>query len=388
MNVLIEKPNGTLVQMPQAKWGYCRLRPRYSQWRELLYGTPQAAVGMTVLVEKPNGRFVRMPYAKWEHCRNHPLYSSWQRVRHRAGPGEEHAGAITQPQKHAHFQGWIFQDDHWYRDPESAHQTSDGWTADPPKRQAENGEIDFTLAYEAPIDVVVPLSRGSVWQDNELRYALRSVERNLAGLRRVYIVGHRPDWLRSIIHLPADDLDRNKDANIIEKILLACEQPELSQRFLFLSDDQVLLEPCWPADFGPFYAGDARALGGRSRSRWRRRLLRTGQQLAAAGLPSANYDLHVPTVMEREMARAVFAQWEDCIKDGMCVCTLYHNAAGGTSCSLGNTRARFETPRYDAVAIQQALRGRRFLQYNDRGLTPAFRQVLADLFPEKSSFEA
>jgi hypothetical protein len=56
-----------------------------------------------------------------------------------------------------------------------------------------------------PIDVVYPLGTGSVWQDNELRYSLRSLEKNFPDLGRVYVVGHKPDWLGNVEHIPFGD---------------------------------------------------------------------------------------------------------------------------------------------------------------------------------------
>ena len=48
------------------------------------------------------------------------------------------------------------------------------------------------------IDVVIPLGTGSRWQDNELRYCLRSIEKNLSGVNEVVIVGEKPKWLTNV----------------------------------------------------------------------------------------------------------------------------------------------------------------------------------------------
>jgi hypothetical protein len=73
------------------------------------------------------------------------------------------------------------------------------------------------------IDVVYTLGTESSWQDNELRYSLRSLERNFPDLGRVWIVGHKPAWLTGVVHIPMADVHKqNKDANLIDKILAAC----------------------------------------------------------------------------------------------------------------------------------------------------------------------
>jgi len=70
------------------------------------------------------------------------------------------------------------------------------------------------------IDVVYPLGSGSAWDNNELRYSLRSLENNLLDLGRVFVVGQRPPWLVEAVHIPMEDTHRhNKDANLIDKVL-------------------------------------------------------------------------------------------------------------------------------------------------------------------------
>jgi hypothetical protein len=30
------------------------------------------------------------------------------------------------------------------------------------------------------------------------------MEKNLIGLGKVFLIGHKPDWVRNVIHIPAD----------------------------------------------------------------------------------------------------------------------------------------------------------------------------------------
>jgi len=47
------------------------------------------------------------------------------------------------------------------------------------------------------------MSDESSWgDDNELRYSLRSLEKNLIGLNRIFVVGHKPKWLVGVTHIP------------------------------------------------------------------------------------------------------------------------------------------------------------------------------------------
>ena len=135
-----------------------------------------------------------------------------------------------------------------------------------------------------PYDAVYPLGSGSKWNNNELRYSLRSLEKNLVDLRNVYIVGYRPEWLTGAIHIPCDDpLPHNKDGNIIRKILRACQTPGLSEDFLQVSDDQILLRPLSFAELYPYYVVDLAGVDESwfSRGAWGKRMERTYQWLRA-----------------------------------------------------------------------------------------------------------
>lgn len=79
----------------------------------------------------------------------------------------------------------------------------------------------------------------------ELEYVVASLHKYCSSwLGRIFIVGSEPpEQLKGkVIHIPCDDpYTHAKDANIIHKILFACENiPDLTDDFVKISDDQVL----------------------------------------------------------------------------------------------------------------------------------------------------
>lgn len=72
------------------------------------------------------------------------------------------------------------------------------------------------------MDVVIPLGSGSRWQDNELRFCLRAVEKHLKGYDRIYIVGRKPDWIQNIEFIPYVEA-HTRERNIMEKVRRACK---------------------------------------------------------------------------------------------------------------------------------------------------------------------
>lgn len=109
---------------------------------------------------------------------------------------------------------------------------------------------------EEPIDAVFVIGTDSVGNNEELRYALRSLANNCKFVRDVYICGFCPSWVdKSVVkHLQwPDRFGHAKDANIIDKLRHACEQPGIAKRILFCSDDQFQTRECTWDDFAPRY---------------------------------------------------------------------------------------------------------------------------------------
>ena len=106
------------------------------------------------------------------------------------------------------------------------------------------------------VDAVFVIGTGSEHDNEELRYALRNIDKHCGFVRDVYICGFCPPWVNKsrIKHL--DWLDRfshAKDANIIDKLRHACEHPGIAKKILFCSDDQFQTRKCSWGDFRPRY---------------------------------------------------------------------------------------------------------------------------------------
>jgi len=112
------------------------------------------------------------------------------------------------------------------------------------------------LKGDGPVDAVFVIGTGSIDNNEELRYALRNLEKNCGFIRDVYICGFCPEWVdkTKVKHLQwPDRFSHAKDANIIDKLRHACEQPGIAKRILFCSDDQFQTRKCTWDDFIPRY---------------------------------------------------------------------------------------------------------------------------------------
>ena len=107
-----------------------------------------------------------------------------------------------------------------------------------------------------PVDAVFVIGTGSKNNNEELRYALRNIDRHCQFVRDVYICGECPQWVdkNKVKHLKwPDRFHHAKDANIIDKLRHACEAPGIAKRILFCSDDQFQTRECSWDDFFPRY---------------------------------------------------------------------------------------------------------------------------------------
>lgn len=244
-----------------------------------------------------------------------------------------------------------------------------------------------------PIDVVIPLGRGSRHGDAELRYCLRSIAKHLDGLGRVWIVGERPHWLvvdgENLIHLPVPDVCPIADVAMFHKIGAACIEtpgrPRLADRFVHFCDDVLLLRPVgWP-QLGPYHKGD---LVDRTDwpAGWWQRVRHTRDYLAARSKTTLNGDGHLPVPMLRDEFLRVLRETDWRKPPGLCVGPLYLNWTGARMRPLGERYASINDP-LPAQEIRRRVAGRWFLCHGPRGFTPELRGLLDELFPEPCRWE-
>lgn len=98
------------------------------------------------------------------------------------------------------------------------------------------------------MDVVYLIGPFSSWNDNELRYSLRSLAKFAQNLGHIYLVGYCPKWVNKklVTYIPFEDkAGVHKAQNTFAKATYVLDHPELvpSDRFLISSDDHFLIRP-------------------------------------------------------------------------------------------------------------------------------------------------
>ena len=246
---------------------------------------------------------------------------------------------------------------------------------------------------ERLIDVVIPFNQeGEHWQHNELRYTLRSIEKNFINLGQVYIVGYLPEYLTNVKHIQASDpYKHNKDANLINKAIIACLDDSISEDFLFTSDDQVFLKPV-NYNFFTFPLIDNRQLGfdrTKRLNRWQTRLQRTEIALKQRGYEAHCYEAHIPYLYNKKKYPEVLLSYDYGVDLGYTVSSLYFNSIKQNAIQqyAEQVVSRINDKHETIDSLKKAIGEVIFFNYSNLAFNDVIKEYLQTQFPNKSKFE-
>jgi hypothetical protein len=257
-----------------------------------------------------------------------------------------------------------------------------------PPRQASAAPSFFAEPSEDAIDVVYVLGNGSKWEDNELRYSLRSLDKFARGVNRVLIVGNKPRWNPAGVEVVENrDPGTNKEHHIAHQVLWACEHLELTPRFLFVNDDHFFLRETDIRTF-PYYAdGQLSQKFQRAKAGGYRMALGNAEaSLKRVKLPTVSYEVHMPIIYNREHFISLRGWWDACAKSriGFVARSIYCNVTGVSpthiqDVKIGNYAGRQE--------LESRIANRPVFSISDDAFQHGMKNWLAERFPEKSRYE-
>ena len=241
------------------------------------------------------------------------------------------------------------------------------------------------------IDVVYPIANMSKGRDDfELKYSLRSLMlQNWVG--NVYLIGHRPKLAESVIHIPCGDpYIACKDANIINKIMVACAAPGISKTFMVNSDDQYFLKAVDVEDLYPVLEDPCRLSEFKARTGvncWYKRVIDTVRGCVNEGFPDWIFQSHIPYLVDKQDYIPAMAQ------------IPWGRSTGFTTHAYLNMTYKFHPTkeakgrtlrvkgRMDEAEFRKTVKQATFLNHNDAGLTPLVKNFLEEYFPVPSRWE-
>lgn len=217
----------------------------------------------------------------------------------------------------------------------------------------------------------------SAWNDNEIRYSLRSAEKNMK-FNRVIIVGGRPKWLKNIEHVAAIDthLGSPNTAFKVATAIRYCADP-----FYLMNDDFFILKPMGkiPLPYNGNLENRAKPV---HQTSYAGKIYNTISWLKANNRPTLNYDTHSPLPVNRP---DIMLQ---CLNDiNMSPLYLYNSIYGNTVHEQGVcvTDHKIKVP---CNALTQKLAtDKGMFSISDDFLNTKGKDFLHELFPEPSSYE-
>lgn len=237
------------------------------------------------------------------------------------------------------------------------------------------------------VDVVIPLGTGSKTGDLELRYALRLLEKNVSNVGDVYVIGKRPKGFTNLIvhEIPEFAGGQYRHHNICNKVLFACELPELTDNFLFMNDDHFINQWFDAADFPNFYDDYLYKKGVKLNivSPYRKTITNTFEHLKSFGLNSLNFDVHCPILFNKNNFKNLFAELKQ-PEYGYCIKSIYGNYFRVDPRKIDDEKVNEPL---SAAALSDLLKGRPWFSCGDKGFTKAFIKALESAVPNKSKYE-
>ena len=151
-------------------------------------------------------------------------------------------------------------------------------------------------------------------ENEELRYSLRSVEKNFPH-KKVWFFGGCPNGLKPDIHVPVKQEHNSKYMNVREMIKLAIKQSALTDDFWLFNDDFFVMSKVGyviPAVDGSL-ARKIQKIKAKYKDHtvYTRRLDKTIYACKSANVDRLNYELHVPMEVNKYKAAVVMELFND-----------------------------------------------------------------------------
>lgn len=238
------------------------------------------------------------------------------------------------------------------------------------------------------IDIVIPLGSGSIWQNNELRYALRSIEIHVKNFRNIFIIGDLPEWAQNIIHIPYTETG-HASQNIMEKIKLAAQHQDITTEFLFSNDDIFFTSPIEAQLYPYFHRGPLNNAVLKNQNNWYQQyVIETINTLQERAHATFNFDTHCPIRYNKHLFIDTMDKYD--FEQKLTVKSIYCNTLNiqgeyMDDCKICGYRSK--------AAIESLITGRHVFSIGDQCLGDSpirdspMKTILKSMFPNPSKYE-
>lgn len=233
--------------------------------------------------------------------------------------------------------------------------------------------------------IVIPLTKSEIGY-KDLRYALRSIEKNVKNFKNIVIVGEEPKFLKNVDFIPfSDDPDKRwKERNILRKVQAACLSPLVTNNFLFMNDDHFILHEIDATKYPYYFGGTWTISWMKNRGTYRATANHTRRWLENRGFPDNNFDIHCPIIYNKEKFMKSFNEIDFETPYGYGIKTLY--CASNRIDGEYMRDMKMKMP-YTLQEVKDKVEGRHVVSSTDVAIKYGLGEYLQTMFPEKSRFE-
>lgn len=244
------------------------------------------------------------------------------------------------------------------------------------------------------MDILYVLGKGSKWDNNELRYSLRSIEKFGKNVGNIYVIGSDPGFLSNNVTLvKLEDYYSAKHKNILNKICEAIVYTNIGDEFLLSSDDHFYVKE---TDFDnyPIYCKGTLPNGVKKKDKakgYKTSLVSTRRLLEKHGYTYYNFSQHGNTHISKEAVSLAEKYIEE----------SYNSLQGvEPTCLLLNVLYKhkpFEFIRRSDLKVKSLIEGvedlkkligdREVFSIYDDAIEKGVSEYLQELFPNKSKYE-
>lgn len=268
--------------------------------------------------------------------------------------------------------------------------------------QKQEEQIKETIAIEAAtpiapkvcdhVSVVIPYCK-DLAQGKELLYALRSWQKQVRFGINIVVIGDREDWFsEDVTFIEHQRTSDNPQIDTREKLKLAIISPEVTDNFIWASDDIYLVNPISLSHIElPKVLGELNP--DKQSETYAANMRLTRSLLKKECLPILNYNTRTPVLFDKERLTAMFERFPETVLDGFLFTSVYFNAFPDTAHPIhlnwktDQVLLPIVSQNPDENAVLALLANKVFLSNSETGYSPWLEQYLEKLFPEPSDFE-
>jgi hypothetical protein len=262
------------------------------------------------------------------------------------------------------------------------------------KAQLEEPE---TGIIERVVDIVYP-NVGHLAQWEELKYSLRSIQKNLREIKyRIFIVGDLPEWASDqVIHIPCEFTKKTPRIDILHKHEAVHNCEMIDEEYIWMNDDIYIINPVKYADLCLNVARNPLETAIRNmppQTIWGKDNRNSLELINKEKLSSWNYGIHIPHCYEKEKVKFLIEKYK-MMENSIVLEQIYYNywfkdfRPYFASLDLGNNIAfSINRPSPNSAALKSQLKIKKFMNNGEAGMGPVLKDLLKRLFPEPSVFE-